>query len=174
MTLHTRDGNVVDTSALLAAELEGRGPVPAQSPLQLNRDGLTLSNQEGWLRFTKKVVSAAGSFDPGSIQIPQKLFHLANSLALRDRDSTLRRKGRRHDTPSEFVAPEKDTAVTNTRYLVLGTKYLGGTDNADDALQKHKRRSSSWERVHNVSEGATSKQPTVYTPPAILVSFFSR
>lgn len=116
--LHTRDGDVVDRTGRLAAELESRrhrSPSTAHGARQYSK------HLAGWHRFTKKVVSAAGSFDPGSIQIPQHVLHLANALALRDRDRTLpagKQRRLRHTRLSEFVKHEKDSAVATTRYLV--------------------------------------------------------
>ena len=115
--IHTRDGDVIDRTGRLAAELVSRGD---RSPSTAGARQYS-KHLAGWHRFTKKVVSAAGSFDPGSIQIPQHVLHLANSLALRDRDRTLpagKQRRLRHTRLSEFVKHEKDSAVTTTRYLV--------------------------------------------------------
>jgi hypothetical protein len=70
----------------------------------------TTGKHAGWHRFTQTVVAAAGSFDAGSFQIPQRVMHLANAAALRDH---LDGAG----IGAEFVNHEKSDAAAAT-YLV--------------------------------------------------------
>lgn len=98
--------------------------------------------RSGWQRFTQKVVSAAGSFNPGSLQIPQRLLHLANSMALECRSRELASARGRPIGPdfvftSEFVKHDGDSAASAVRYLVLGKRYAEGADDVQAAIARH-------------------------------------